>query len=233
MIGGVARRATLIKQFRERGPVLLVDAGNWAAGGPYDEESDGDPQRDALRTELMAKAMALMKYDSVALGQVEQSLVEGVWGATRAELIAKAMSNPALGDPGRTRRILELEQALPEPLPSFLAPLDASLQRRRPSCAVLTVDVEILLESGRTMIDCDSFATAGSFRIFLSQVGEERTTALLKGACDLAINAGRKDSTRTSWTSGTTVVANFDYQVQRLGVAEVFRLPEEQKNANG
>lgn len=52
-LGGVARRATLIKRYRERGPVLLVDAGGWAAGGIYDEDSDGDGERDNLRTELM------------------------------------------------------------------------------------------------------------------------------------------------------------------------------------
>src|SRR5450755_3548119 len=63
-LGGVARRATLIKRYRERGPVLLVDAGGWAAGGLYDEDSDGDPKRDALRTALMVQAMEAMKYDA-------------------------------------------------------------------------------------------------------------------------------------------------------------------------
>ena len=62
-LGGVARRATLIKRFRERGPVLLLDGGGWAAGGIYDEDSDGDPKRDALRTQLMSDAMRMMKYD--------------------------------------------------------------------------------------------------------------------------------------------------------------------------
>jgi hypothetical protein len=74
-LGGVARRATLIKQYRERGPVLLVDGGGWAAGGIYDEESDGDPKRDELRTELMAKAMRLMQYDITAAGPLEAPVV--------------------------------------------------------------------------------------------------------------------------------------------------------------
>ena len=58
---------TLIKRFRERGPVLLLDGGGWAAGGPYDEDSDGDPQRDTLRTQLMRDAMRLMRYDAIVL----------------------------------------------------------------------------------------------------------------------------------------------------------------------
>ena len=65
LIGGVARRSTLIQSYRARGPVLVVDAGNWASGGLYDDESDGDPVRDRLRTELMARAMARMGYDFV------------------------------------------------------------------------------------------------------------------------------------------------------------------------
>jgi len=64
-LGGVARRATLIKRFRERGPVLLVDGGGWAAGGLYDEDSDGESARDALRTQLMRDAMRMMKYDAM------------------------------------------------------------------------------------------------------------------------------------------------------------------------
>src|ERR1700710_176945 len=58
-LGGVARRATLIKRARARGPVLLLDGGGWAAGGLYDEDSDGEPERDALRTRLMRDAMTL------------------------------------------------------------------------------------------------------------------------------------------------------------------------------
>ena len=70
-LGGVARRATVIKRFRERGPVLLLDGGGWAAGGLYDEDSDGEPERDALRTRLMRDAMRVMKYDRTALGPGE------------------------------------------------------------------------------------------------------------------------------------------------------------------
>ena len=64
-LGGVARRATRIERYRRRGPVLVVDGGGWQAGGPYDIESDGDAQRDELRTGLMAQAMNRMSYDLI------------------------------------------------------------------------------------------------------------------------------------------------------------------------
>lgn len=70
-LGGVARRATLIAQYRKRGPVLLLDGGGFAAGGIYDEDSNGDPERDKLRTRRMCEAMRLMKYDAVVLGPAE------------------------------------------------------------------------------------------------------------------------------------------------------------------
>src|SRR5207245_427481 len=38
----------------------------------------------------------------------------------------------------------------------------------------------------------------------------------------LIINAGRKTSQRDWWRSGSCTVANFNFQAQRLGVAEVF-----------
>src|SRR4051812_15916957 len=57
-LGGVARRATLIEKYRKRGPVLLIDAGGWAAGGIYDEDSDGVAHNEETRTELMAQAMS-------------------------------------------------------------------------------------------------------------------------------------------------------------------------------
>ena len=45
-LGGVARRAALIERYRKLGPVIVVDGGGWAAGGIYDEASDG---ADAFR----------------------------------------------------------------------------------------------------------------------------------------------------------------------------------------
>ena len=84
-LGGVARRATLIKRYRERGPVLLVDAGGWAAGGIYDEDSDGNPQRDALRTELMAQAMSAMNYDYICATNAETKAMRGTFFSPGAE----------------------------------------------------------------------------------------------------------------------------------------------------
>jgi len=69
--GGVSRRATLVKQFRKADPsALLLDSGAFFAGGQMDQHSVNF-ELDKLRTEANLKAMALMRYDAVAIGENE------------------------------------------------------------------------------------------------------------------------------------------------------------------
>lgn len=69
--GGVARRATLIKQLRRKYPdALLLDSGNFFAGGLMDEYTQ-NTQLDTERTSVNLKAMELMKYDAVAVSPDE------------------------------------------------------------------------------------------------------------------------------------------------------------------
>ncbi len=64
--GGLARRATLIRQVREaaQGPVLVLDAGNTLMGGDLASQSEG---------RLQVEAMNLMGYDALAVGPLELS----------------------------------------------------------------------------------------------------------------------------------------------------------------
>jgi len=66
--GGIARRATLIKQLRKDNPnTLLLDSGGFFAGGLVDEYTQ-NVQLDLQRTAVTLKAMELMKYDAVTIG---------------------------------------------------------------------------------------------------------------------------------------------------------------------
>lgn len=209
-LGGVARRATLIKRYRERGPVLLVDAGGWAAGGIYDEDSDGDPERDRLRTELMAKAMAAMKYDHIAWGVDDRRWLnkEDLEAMHPAIGMLQPVFMPLLGaDP--PRQWVQLANTVGDatvasfwisPRAKFLPPDFKEVSPESPS--------------------------DGKLGVWLYPFGEEESEALAnsKKHPDLIINAGRKSSNRVAWTVGNTVIANFDYQAQRLGVAECYAL---------
>lgn len=85
-LGGVARRATAIKKYRQRGTTLLIDGGAWTAGGLYDEDSNGDPGRDSLRTTLMQQVMQAMSYTALVPTDSTQP----------SELKPPANANPAL-----------------------------------------------------------------------------------------------------------------------------------------
>lgn len=69
--GGVARRASLIKTLRnESADTLVLDSGAFFAGGLLDEYTQST-QLDMQRTEINLKAMELMQYDAVGIGDAE------------------------------------------------------------------------------------------------------------------------------------------------------------------
>lgn len=71
--GGIARRATKIKQLRKDCPnLLLVDSGNFFASGLQDIDML-TPELDKKRTEINFKGMEIMGYDAVNIGADEFS----------------------------------------------------------------------------------------------------------------------------------------------------------------
>jgi hypothetical protein len=63
--GGVARRATLIRDFRKQMKnVLVLEAGSSVASGPEDENTQGE-ELDKKRSGIYLEAMKLMAYDAV------------------------------------------------------------------------------------------------------------------------------------------------------------------------
>jgi len=69
--GGIARRASLVKELRKKDPqLLLLDCGNFTAGGIMDEYTQ-NVQLDMQRSEVNFKAMQLMQYDAVGIGSDE------------------------------------------------------------------------------------------------------------------------------------------------------------------
>lgn len=69
--GGVARRATLVKEMRRKyRQALLLDAGAFFAGGVLDEYTQNS-LLDKERTLINLRAMELMKYDAVAVSPYE------------------------------------------------------------------------------------------------------------------------------------------------------------------
>lgn len=69
--GGVARRMSKIKELRLANPnTLVLESGAFFAGGGYDEHSQGFAL-DKARTEVNLKALELMQYDALVIGDEE------------------------------------------------------------------------------------------------------------------------------------------------------------------
>ncbi|MDD5465740.1 MAG: hypothetical protein PHP73_05320 [Candidatus Omnitrophica bacterium] len=69
--GGVSRRGSLVKELRKKDPgLLLLDCGNFTAGGLMDEYTQS-AQLDMRRSEANYKSMELMQYDAAGIGSDE------------------------------------------------------------------------------------------------------------------------------------------------------------------
>lgn len=68
--GGVARISAIAQEYREIEPILLVDAGGFAAGGVYDLETAGKTT-DSIKTGLMIDAFGIAGYDAIGIGDEE------------------------------------------------------------------------------------------------------------------------------------------------------------------
>jgi 2',3'-cyclic-nucleotide 2'-phosphodiesterase (5'-nucleotidase family) len=103
MLGGVARRATLVDSLRAAAPgaALLVEAGDFATGpGP----------RGELVGFVAARAMAKMGYDAVLPGEVELNLGGAFFEKLRPlglPLVHTNFGTPALGPPQDQPLVIE------------------------------------------------------------------------------------------------------------------------------
>ena len=96
--GGVARRAALIRQLRNENPaMLLVDSGGYTAGGLMDENTQ-NADLDIRRSIVNIKAMDLMRYDAVGVGDDEFNFGRKFWedtlSKTKLPLVSANINSP-------------------------------------------------------------------------------------------------------------------------------------------
>lgn len=107
--GGVARRATLVKQLRKKYPrALLLDSGSFFAGGTLDEYAQ-NAKLDMERSAVNLRAMDLMQYDAALVGAEEFGFGEEVLKASlrgasvpflSCDILAEAVAPFILKDAG-------------------------------------------------------------------------------------------------------------------------------------
>ncbi|HUT04700.1 MAG TPA: thioredoxin domain-containing protein [bacterium] len=215
-LGGVARRAHEIEVLRsEFGDLLLLDGGGCFAHGIYDEYVQGD-ELDKQRTFVALRAMALMKYDAVCLGDDEFAFGQGAikWAESALGLTfvscnvqtgdGKPFVTPFIIKKVGGKNVLVTGVCMPEVEFGDYWQQFEGLKVLDPKEAVSKV-----LAEQRGKVDVV---------IVLSHLNEEASTKLAQEVqgIDVVFNSGRRTTTRRSFDVGESHVVNFDYQGRNL-----------------
>ena len=213
--GGLARRAAAVARERAERSVLLVDAGGWAAGGMYDEYTEG-AEVDSVRTETTARAMAAMGYDAVAISDEELACGPGairLWRKdTGLPLVSANLFDARTGERLAPAFIM-LRQDPPVAAIGLSPP---GLKTLAPDVAgqyTVTPPVEAAREAVR-----DARAAGADAVVVLCPLGEEMSERLAREVegIDLIVNAGRRTSSARHFRAGGSLVTQFDFQGRAL-----------------
>jgi hypothetical protein len=216
--GGLAERASAVRKAGNGNPgaLLLLDAGGFAGGGIYDDYTGGRAA-DSVRTAAAMRAMGMLPYDAVAIG--DDDLQYGAaWLAKTAGVgnLPLVSANCCLTD---KKPLAPAWRLVKKNGVRFAVTAVASPERLVPrgdSCRVLP-PVASIRKIWKEM------AAASDFRVILSHLGEEGTLALADSFpdCDIMVNGHRKISMSAAAVRGTTLIMQFGYLGKKLSSAEV------------
>ncbi|MHC5054428.1 MAG: hypothetical protein ACYTKD_06900 [Planctomycetota bacterium] len=218
--GGLARRAAAVAAERERGPVVLVDSGGWAAGGIYDEYTEG-PEVDGIRTRATLRAMVAMGYDAIAVSDEELAgggEFIGSGDAKGAPLVS-ANLRAKEGGAAAARPWVLIERAGRRVGVVGLTTMDLGLLAPKAVGRFETTDP---VAAARRAVR-DVRAAGAEIVIVLSPLGEElseRVAREVEGV-DLVLNAHRRSTASAYFRAGGATVAQFDFQGRLLLRARV------------
>jgi len=211
--GGVARRATLIKKLITENPnTLLLDSGGFFSGGMMDEYSQ-NTQLDAQRTLVQLKAMELMKYDAVGIGDDEfnfgedflsQDIAKGTLNFVSSNLqldkvkpyIIKEISGIKIGIIGLT-----------------------NMAAKNKSAALIVTEPKVALENALKELQ----KAKADIVILLSHLGESDDLKLLQEVkgIDVLIVGHSWTKDRPSEKIGSTLILRPSWQGRRLNKASL------------
>ncbi len=206
--GGVARRATLIKQLRASHPdSLLLDSGNFFSSGLLDENTQ-NAQLDMQRAIVNLRAMELMKYDAVTLGEDEFNFGEKFFGENADKIKLKFISAN-----------LKYEKVLPYIIKEsagikfgIIGLTNSKVKDKLPDIKI--IEYKMALDEALAQLK----AKGVDLVILLSNLGEEEITRLVNEVpgVDLIIDGQKFTNKETSFKIGKTIVLRPAWQGRRL-----------------
>ncbi len=205
--GGLPKRATVLKKLAEENELLLLDGGGFSGGGIYDFYTEGRA-RDSLRTLLTLKAMALMGYDAVAVGD-EELQYGAKWlvseaGKAGVSLVSANCRYSSGGSVAEPYLIIKKGKATfgitAVTTREKLFPLDPLVIVDDPVASIKKIWKKLKKRS--------------DYQIILSHLGEEAVQELLKQfpACDIIVNGHRKMSVQPVVSLDNQLLMQFGFQ---------------------
>jgi 5'-nucleotidase len=209
--GGIARRQALIKQLRRSNSnTLILDSGGFFAGGLKDEYTQ-NTQLDTQRTLVNLKAMELMKYDAVTIGNDEfnfgkEFLEENISKTKLAFLSCNIKSDRVL--PYIIKDIAGIKIGIIGVTSLSAMQKAGGLNFIEPKIAVGQA-VEALKKNKANII------------ILLSNLGESEDLNLIKqvGGIDILITGYGQTRGESPNKVGSTFILRIEWQGRRLGKA--------------
>jgi hypothetical protein len=211
--GGVARRATLIKQLRKEYPdVLVLDSGNFFSAGPLDQNTQ-NTQLDMQRAKISLSAMESMKYDAVNISNDEFNfgkdfLSENI-NKTKLDFVS---SNLSLGTvkPYVVRNVAGIKVGI-------IGLTNLAAERRSPDLKL--IDPKQAVESSVRELKKQKVKLI----ILLSNLGEQEDLKIIGGVPGISVlidGHGRGNTISDSFgKAGDTVILRANWQGRRLGKA--------------
>ncbi len=207
--GGVARRATLIKQLRDNNhDILLLDSGNFFSSGLLDENTQ-NTQLDIERTIVNLRAMDLMKYDAVNLGEDEFNFGEKFFEENAGKFKLKFISAN-----------LKSEKVLPYIIKesagiNFGIIGLTNIKAKDKIKDLKIIEPRVALKGSVAQLK----AKGADIIILLSNLGEEENVKIINEALgiDIIIDGQGNSQKKAAFKLGNTIVLKPAWQGRRLG----------------
>ena len=208
--GGLAKRATIINDYRLQGDILVLDGGGFCAGGIYDPYSEGR-KPDSIRSLATLRGMAHLSYDAIAVGDDDLQ-----YGFAWLDQNAKNDSLPLIscnifvgGKPAfATSRIVQRSgkrwAITAITTPEKLFAIDSSIIIQNPVSALLKIWKQMVATS--------------DYQIILNHCGEEYIDTILNHfpEVDIIVNGHRKKSNYPFVLQNNTIITQFGFQGKQL-----------------
>jgi hypothetical protein len=209
--GGVARRATLIKELRKEDPnLILLDSGNFFAAGLLDENTI-NTQADMERTIINLRAMELMKYDGLNLSEDEFNFGEKFFRENADKFKLRFISANLESDK-ISPYIIKESKGIKFGI--------IGLTNNRVKNKIKDIRVVELISALKKSVT-ELKAKGVDFIILLSNLGEEEDARLVGEitGVDVIIDGQINSKEKASFKLGNTIVLRPVWQGRRLGKA--------------